>query len=287
MDEWIDLRKLDDGELFELRKQVVHLKQTGCSGKEIEQIVHIRANRISEIWRKFQGGGTEGLRPARPGRKEGQKTILPLPRQLEIRRALIENTPDQLKMPYSLWTRQIASDFIKREYGVRLSPRCMTNYLKRWHFICNTPMKPAQAGRSAEFERFMEEGFPAIVRRAVSENVGIYWFCETLVDKDPCLDVGPGPHGGGDPPRVRMVAAVTARGTARFTFFEGRMSQSKAVTLMSRLIRFADRKVFFIAADTEAFRGEKTLAWLKDHENRIELFFYPNCTINRFSGLLR
>ncbi|MCL1895227.1 MAG: winged helix-turn-helix domain-containing protein [Clostridiales bacterium] len=294
MEGFIDLRRLDKAELFKLRIKVVQLKEKGLSGKEIERLARVRANRVSEIWRAYTDGGIAGLRPKAAGRRLGGNALLPAQEERKIRQTIIGNTPDRLKMPYSLWTRQIACDYIRREYGIRLSFRSMTNYFKKWGFTCGAPAKSAGFRNSAGFLRFMDDSFPAIVRRAANENVGIYWFSETWVLKDPpqdgsmrdgngqggsgqesCVEEGNGPESGKSAQRIRMVAAVTARGTARFTFAEGRLSQEKCIALMSRLIRYADRKVFFIAADIKAFRGKKTMDWLKGHENSIEVFYYP------------
>ena len=257
MTDFIDLRKLDKDALFKLRKQVVSLKGKGYSGGEIEHLLRIRSNRVSEIWRKYQKCGKEGLKPGVPGRKQGEKALLNEPRQEEIRRMMIENTPDELKMPFSLWTCQVAIDCIKRKYYIRMPVRSMTNYFKKWGFICKAPIRSDEYRKNKAFICFMEEDFPGIVRRAKSENVGIYWFCENRIDD------------------TSIFAAVTARGTARFSFFSGRITQEKFIFLMSQLIRYADRKVFFIAADTACFRGKKVRTWLKNNRKSIEVFYHP------------
>ena len=284
MEKFLDLRKLDGAALFSLRKRVVRLKEKGYSGKDIARRLRIRENRVSEIWQAWLEAGIEGLRPGAAGRKAGESALIPPAAERDIRRTMIARTPDLLKMPYSLWTRQIACDFIRREYGIRLPLRSMTNYFRKWGFACVAPAKSESFLGAPEFRRFMEEGFPAIVRRAASENVGIYWFSETWIPKELRQEgkgqevsgqKSDGHESGKSARRIRMVAAVTARGTARFTFVEGRLSQEKCIALMGRLIRYADRKVFFIAADTKAFRGKKTMAWLKGREDSIEVFYYP------------
>ena len=47
--EYIDLRRVGREGLAQIRRQVVRLKKMGRSGREIEEIVGIRQNRISEI----------------------------------------------------------------------------------------------------------------------------------------------------------------------------------------------------------------------------------------------
>ena len=46
--EYIDLRKISTEEAKQIRRQVVRLKKMGKKGKEIEEIVGVRQNRISE-----------------------------------------------------------------------------------------------------------------------------------------------------------------------------------------------------------------------------------------------
>ena len=266
----VDLRKLSGAEILRLRRQVVRMKLKGRSGAEIESATGVRQNRVSEIWRRYLEGGEAGLKRGAPGRKAGQKTLLSESADREIRRTLMENTPDLLHMPYSLWTRQIASDFIRRDYGVRLSLRCMTNYFKKWGFVCVSPLKSAAGRADAGFARFMSETYAGILRRAAMENIGIYWYGETWVDREYPRGRAPGGE------RVKMAQVKTARGTARFMFFEDSMTQDRFILLVSRLIRYADRKVFLIAADGKPCRGRKVAAWLKGREDRIEIFYHPN-----------
>ena len=47
--EYIDLQKLNKGELKQVRSQVVRLKKMGKTGKEIEELTGVRQNRASEI----------------------------------------------------------------------------------------------------------------------------------------------------------------------------------------------------------------------------------------------
>jgi len=273
---YIELRKLNNEELFKLRKSIVRLKEKGLSGGEIERLLTVRQNRVSEVWRRYLKGGIEALKPGRAGRRTGEKSILNEALAREIRLRMIDKRPDDLGMPYSLWTCRIACDYIRREYDVKLTGRSMTNYFKRWGFLCKAPLKDEGNLKSEAFRAFIEEEFPAIVRRAGAENVGIYWFCETVIEREYRKSDKTGAQSlKGSARNLNMAAAVTARGTARFTFFEGRMSREMFVTLMSRLIRYADRKVFFIAADKKALRGESVRAWLKSRKDVIEVFYHP------------
>ena len=261
MSDFIDLRKMDNGELFELRIAIVRLKEEGYSGREIERMTNVRSNRISEIWHKYLEGGIDSLRPTTPGRKKGEQTLLNEYAEDEIKQVMTDNTPDMLRMSYSLWTNQIARDLIRRKYNIKVPLRSMTNYLKKWGFTTTVPMKDEKLLQNIIFNRFMEYEFPIIVRRAKSENIGIYWYCESKVDE-----------------KITITAAMTARGTARFMFVKGKMSQQKFLNLMNQLIRYADRKVFFLVSNQEVFKGKTVEAWLKNHYALIEVFYHPEKT---------
>lgn len=47
--------------------------------------------------------------------------------------------PDQLKLTFALWTRRAAAELIEQPFGLKLPVRTMGEYLKRWGF---TPQKP-------------------------------------------------------------------------------------------------------------------------------------------------
>ena len=72
----IDLRKLGAGELKQVRRQVVRLKEMGKTGKEIEELTGVRQNRISEIWTAYQREGEGSLQARKRGPKPGKNMRL-------------------------------------------------------------------------------------------------------------------------------------------------------------------------------------------------------------------
>ena len=71
--EKIDLRRMNNDELYTVRKQVVRLKKQGKKGSEIAEIVGIYENRISQIWKAYQAEGLAGIKPKKSGRKKDSK----------------------------------------------------------------------------------------------------------------------------------------------------------------------------------------------------------------------
>jgi transposase len=280
--EHIDLRKLNNDELYAIRKQVVRLKEQGRKGSEIEEITGLYQTRISQIWLAYQKKGYAGIRPQKSGRKPKTQMLLTDEEQGQIREIIISKAPNQLKLAGFLWTLAKISQYIWATYRKSVSVRCLSNYMKRWGLTCQRPTKRACGQDIARIEKFKQEEYPAIAKRAKAENADIYWGDETGVDNRENFERGFSPKG--HPPvlpmetkreRVNMISAITNQGHSRFMVYEEKMNQQLFIDFMRRLIRESDRKVFFILDNLRVHHGKIVVAWLEKHKNEIEVFFLP------------
>jgi transposase len=280
--ELIDLRKLPAAVLHEKRLQVVRLKQKGFGGQQIEELTLVSVNQISKIWRTHCKGGVAALKPKTRGRKKGERELLSVEQQRHIRTLIIDKTPDQMKLSFMLWTRQAVSESVMRLYGVGLSLRCVTNYLKRWGFTCQRPTKKAYAQDDIKVKRFMEEEYPAVAKRAAEEKAEIYWGDETGIDNREHYQRGFAPQG--QTPviraetkrkRLNMISAVTNQGSLRFMISEDKMTQQKLIEFMERLTESVDKKVFLILDNLKVHHGNTVKQWIEQRKDKIELFYIP------------
>jgi transposase len=280
--EHIDLRKLNNDELYAIRKQVVRLKKQGWKGTEIEDITGVYQTRISQIWQAYQAEGVEGIKPEKSGRKKDTGRRLTAEEEKEIRAVIINKVPEQLKMAGCLWTRAKICAYIKRMYRKNIVPQVISRYLKRWGLTCQRPTKRACGQDIARIERFKTEEYPAIAKRAKAENAMIYWGDETGVDNRENFERGFAEKG--KPPvlplptkkeRVNMISAITNQGNVRFKVYEETMNQKLFIDFMACLVRDSKRKVFFIVDNLRVHHGKLVAAWLEKHKDEIELFFLP------------
>jgi transposase len=280
---FLNLKELNADELLMIRRQIVRQKKKGLSGKEIESLTGVRCNRISEIWSKYQAGGDAALKPKQRGRKKGERTLLTREQEEEIRRLIIDHTPDQLKLAFMLWTRQAISDLIMLKYNLYASLRSVTNYLNRWGFTCQRPTKRAYSQDNVKVKSFMENEYPEIARRALAENAEIYWGDETGVSSQEYYVRGFSIKGvtpvlpfEAKHERINMISAISGRGTVRFMVYEGTMNQQLLIEYMERLIKDAQRKVFLIIDNLRVHHGKIVAEWLHEHKHEIEVFFLPS-----------
>lgn len=280
--EHIDLRKLNNDELYSVRKQVVRLKKQGWKGSEIEEITGVYQTRISQIWTAYQAEGYAGIKPQKSGRKPKSQMLLSVQEQREIRQTIINKAPNQLKLAGFLWTLAKISEHIWKTYRKKVSVRCLSNYMKRWGLTCQRPTKRACGQDIARIERFKQEEYPAIAARAKAEKADIYWGDETGVSNTENFERGFAEKG--HPPvlpvetkreRVNMISAITNQGHCRFMVYEEKMNQQLLLDFLRRLIAESDRKVFLILDNLRVHHGKIVAAWVLKHKDEIELFFLP------------
>lgn len=65
-------------------------------------------------------GGLRALRPGKRGRRPGSGHLTHC-QAVRIRKLIIERMPDQLSMPFYLWTRESVAQLIEREYSIKVS----------------------------------------------------------------------------------------------------------------------------------------------------------------------
>ena len=142
--ERIDLRKLGAGELRQVRRQIVRLKEMGKTGKEIEEITGVRQNRISEIWTAYQREGESSLQTKKRGCPKGANMLLTEEEQTEIRQIIVNRKPVEFGLPGSLWTLQKVCEYVRKKYRKKMSDRCACDYMRRWGLSCQRPVKRAR-----------------------------------------------------------------------------------------------------------------------------------------------
>ena len=157
-----DARTLKPDVQHELRTQVIRLREKGIKNKDIAEIVGISQTHASTIWTTYKTGGKGAIAKKKRGRRQGECRKLTVEQEKEIQKIIIEKTPDQLKFPYALWTRQAIHDLIKRRYKIEIPLRTLTDYLRRWGFSCQKPaksyeQKPADKRGLMKYQRLLSK----------------------------------------------------------------------------------------------------------------------------------
>ena len=94
----------------------------------------------TSVWRwmrAYRSGGERRLKSRKRGPK--QRSSLKGHQAATVVRMITDHCPDQLKLPFALWTRQAVQELIEERWEKRLSVWTVGRYLRKWGF---TPQKP-------------------------------------------------------------------------------------------------------------------------------------------------
>lgn len=246
---------------------------------EIGEIVGVHADTVGR-WLKLN---PRALKVNRGGRKPGEGRQLTKDQEKAIRGMVVDKTPDQLKMPYALWTRKAVMELIKRQTDIDMPIRTVGEYLKRWGFTPQKPVKRAYEQNPKAVQRWLDEEYPEIKARARREDAEIYWGDETGMRNDSQHERGYAPKGRTPVVRLNakrtstnMISAITNQGKVRFRVFDGSMNTDILIDFCKRLIKSAQRKVFLVLDNLRVHHARIFKAWLAEHAEEIEVFYLPS-----------
>ena len=277
-----DARTLAPAAQEEKRRTAVRLRQEGESFVAIGAFLGVHYMTVSGWWDRFQAGGLEALAAQRRGRRVGAQRTLTAAQERTLRRLVTDKTPDQLRMPFALWTRAAIGALIHERYGIRMPVRTIGHYLQRWGFTPQKPLKRAYEQRPAEIQRWLDTEYPAIAARAKREHAEIHWGDETSLSTSDPRGRGYAPRG--QTPVLEVVArrksvsflsTITNQGLVRFMALEGQLSAPMLIRFLRRLIRSTDQKVFLILDNLNVHKAAKVRAWVAAHADQLAVFYLP------------
>jgi transposase len=258
------------------------MHETGNTQLAIAAALGVHKNTIYRWLKGWRVAGAGALKAKKRGRRHEAKRLLDAEQAAAVQQLMIEHCPDQLDLPWALWSREAVRDLAQARFGVQLALRTVSDYLRRWSFTPQRPIKRALERQDAAIQAWLAEHYPKIAARAKAEGAVIHWGDETGISNQPVYGRSFAPKG--QTPVLRrpatrrtlsMISAVTNRGTLRFMLYEGALNTALFLTFLQRLVRSAKSKVFLIVDNLQVHKAGKVQAWVAQHRDKIALFFLP------------
>jgi transposase len=235
------------------------------------------------IWlKRYREQGEAGVLDGRRASPRKGKGALTAAESRKIRRWIADRTPDQLKLPFALWTSRAVRALIERRLGKWLGLSTVQLYLKRWGMTPQKPLARAKERSPAAIAAWLARDYPAIARRAKAEKAIVYWGDETGISNQDQIGRSYAPRGatpvvGRTAKKITksMISAVSNRGLMRFMLYDGGLNVALFIAFLRRLIKDAGQKVFLIVDNLRVHHAKKVSAWVHSHRHEIELFFLP------------
>ena len=254
------------------------------SFKDIAASLGIAQNTARNAIKTAEEHGVKALTPKPTGRAPGQQRRLSAEQELHIQRLICKNRPEQLKLTFALWTRAAVMLLVQQELGIELPVRTMGEYLKRWGFTPQKPIKRADEQRPEAVKQWLDEQYPTIAQRAREEEAEIHWGDETAVVNTDVRGRGYQPKGqtavayavAGSRHKLSMISTVTNQGKTRWMIIDDAFNADRMIELLEALIKDADKKVFLILDNLRVHHSKLVKAWLTRHKEKIEVFYLPS-----------
>src|SRR4051794_41057420 len=235
----VDLRKLPAAAQEERRRQVIGLRQAGLTYDQIAAQVGLSATGVFNICQRYAERGAAGLKTGPRGPEPGHGRSLNAKQEAEARRLIQRHTPDELGLPFALWSRAAVRRWLRRDYpAIAVRAKAEGGAL---FWGDETGLRSDDVRGRSYAPRGRTPEVRVNHRRA---NLG-------------------------------LTSAVTNKGELRWMVLDGAITAPDLLRFLARLVREADRKVFLILDRLPVHRSAKVRDWLVGREAEIEVFYLP------------
>jgi transposase len=203
--------------------------------------------------------------------------------QDRLRRLVNTTSPEDNGLDYPLWTRAAVSELCAKLLGKTIIIRTINNYLKRWGFTPQVPVRRAREQDPVAVRRWRDEEYPAIEGKAAEEGAPILWCDETGVSTQANVCRGYAPKGW--TPELTatakrhtrsVISAISNKGDMRWMVYKGGIKVPLLINFLTRLVKSMNgRKVHLIWDNLRVHHGKEVKLWLSTREKEIEVHYLP------------
>jgi transposase len=279
-----DARKLRPAEQLKRRRQVIQAWKHGRNRRQIAAQIGLSYSAVRATINSYKKFGAPGLQSGQRGRPLRSCRKLTIEQEQLIQKMIQEKRPEQLNMAFSLWTRAAVRLLIERECGVKMGVRGVGKYLARWGFTPQKPIRRAYEQNPQAVQKWIDESYPSITKRASTEGAEIHWGDETALVNSDVRGSGYAPKrqtpvarvAGGTRQKLSMISTVTNQGKACWEIIDCNFNHQRLIEFLEALIKQAGRKVFLVLDNLGVHHCKPVKEWLAAHPEQIEVFYLPS-----------
>ena len=279
----VDFRTLSNEERYAFRKRALQLIKGGKKQVEVALLFGIRTGTVSDWVKNYKTFGLNGLKDKPKGPKSEDLKLLSKNQELSIQKMITDIMPDQLKLPYALWTRKAVKELVERELGVVLAINTMGDYLRSWGFSPQKPKKKAYEQCSKKVQQWLDEEYPAIKKQAKKENAEIHWGDETGVRNNSQHGRSYAPKGKTPVKKsmakrfsINMISTVTNQGKVEFMIYSGSMNAEMLIRFLKQFVKGKSRKMYLILDNLRVHHSKIVKKWVEENSTKITIFHLPS-----------
>src|ERR1700733_361818 len=191
-----DARSLSAEGQEDLRRRVVDAVERGLAQTEAARVFGVARGTISRWMGLVERVGRRGLQ----ARKRGRPPVSRLaPRQAATAvRHVLKGCPEQLRLPFALWTREAVQELLWRKFGLQVSVWTVGRYLRAWGLTPQKPVRRAYEQNPVAVRKWLAEEYPGIragARQFKGKFIGwMRWGCVRTIKPDAVTDAAGRPR---------------------------------------------------------------------------------------------
>jgi transposase len=279
--------KLKDARLLppviqqDIRHKAVEMFSEGFSKVHIAKLLCVSRRSVYKWVKAHNKSGNKGLEVHKRGRPKGAQ--LQSWQSAQIVNLIKNSCPDELSMPFFLWTRESVGLLIQDKFNIKLSKWTVGRYLANWGFSPQKPARRAIEQNPKAIERWFQVEYPAIQKLARKDKATIHWGDEMGLRSD--HNVGRTYGLKGKTPVVKrtgnrfscnMISTITNLGKLTFMVFHENFTSEVFLIFLKRLVRQTNRKVFLIVDNHRSHKSKMVNEWLTKNVDRINVYYFPS-----------
>jgi transposase len=279
-----DARSLPGEAQEDLRRRVAEAVRKGLSQTEAARVFGIARGTVSRWMGLVERAGRRALKARRRGRPPVSR-LAPHQAATTVRH-ILSGCPDQLSLPFALWTREAVQELLLRKFDLQVSVWTVGRYLRAWGLTPQKPVRRAYEQNPVAVRKWLEEEYPSIRGLARQCKAQIHWLDEMGLRSDHQAGRSWGRRGQtpvvwgtGQRFRCNMISSITNRGRLAFMIFRQRFTARVFLNFLGRLVRLTRktrRKVFLIVDGHPVHKSRSVSRWLAEHREQIRIFCLPS-----------
>jgi transposase len=275
-----DTRCLSPSAQEALRFRVVRAIRGGMKKAVAARTFGVSRTAIDRWLRVVALGNITSLKSKPRGRPRGTRLA---PHQAATTVRLVgDRCPDQLKLPFALWTREAVQQLLAERFGLEVSVWTVGRYLAKWGLTPQKPLRRAYERDPVAVQHWLDEEYPGIAQQAQAEKAEIHWGDQMGLRSDHQAGTSYGRRGQtpvipgtGQRFRCNLMSTITNRGELNFMVFKENFTAAVFIKFLRRLLRLRQRKVLLIVDRHPVHLSAAVQRWLARHADRLELFLLP------------
>ena len=279
----MDNRRLSPNALSHLRQRAVEsVIIHGLTQQKACKVFGFSETSMCKYMREYRERQESSYSYKRRGASFGDGSKLSLKDLQSLSSKLVETTPDEVGLEYTLWNSKAIHTYIEREYGVTYHRRSVRKILTKLGFSSQKPIKLAYERNPSKVKAWLEEEYPKIKVRAMQEGARIYWGDEMGMQSNDNRGKVYGIRGStpvikksGSRFKSNILAAISPQGFMNWMVFDKNFTSERFIEFLGRMIRQIKQKIFLVVDNHRVHHSKKVRAYVSKRKDRIELFYLP------------